>query len=171
MPDYAGRCRISTLIIVRISFWRNYEPFKKHTHFSNSKNDQARAFFVNFSYFQWQIYQIWTKNVWNSSLAIMNVFNHQTWQLWGHFYIFLIYIFLISLFVYHLSLLQCPVWPLPYDNLDFFFEFAENWKFDGSAPLDLIWEKFETSWDWAVPSSGQAWNFLVLIRSLFTFID
>ena len=148
MPDYAGRCRISTLIIVRISFWRNYEPFKKHTHFSNSKNDQARAFFVNFSYFQWQIYQIWTKNVWNSSLAIMNVFNHQTWQLWGHFYIFLIYIFLISLFVYHLSLLQCPVWPLPYDNLDFFWICGKLkiwWLCPLGPNLGKVWNKLGLS--------------------------
>ena len=52
MPDYAQRCRTSTLIMVPINFWRNSDPFKKKEHFSSSKIDQVRAFFVNPSNFQ-----------------------------------------------------------------------------------------------------------------------
>ena len=33
MPNYAHRCRTSTLIIVPINFWRNSDPFKKRTFF------------------------------------------------------------------------------------------------------------------------------------------
>ena len=52
MPDYARRCRTSTLIMVPINFWRNSDPFKKKEHFSSSKNDRVRAFFANLSNFQ-----------------------------------------------------------------------------------------------------------------------
>ena len=33
--------------MVPINFWRNYDPFKIKEHFSCSKIDQVRAFFVN----------------------------------------------------------------------------------------------------------------------------
>ena len=41
MPDYAWRCRTSTLIMVPINFWRNSDPFKKKEHFSSSKTDRV----------------------------------------------------------------------------------------------------------------------------------
>ena len=37
MPDYARRCRTSTLIMVPINFWQNSDPLKKK-HFSWLKN-------------------------------------------------------------------------------------------------------------------------------------
>ena len=49
MPNYARRCRNSTLIMVPINFWRNSDPFKKKKHFSSSKIDRVRAFLVNLS--------------------------------------------------------------------------------------------------------------------------
>ena len=52
MPDYALRCRTSTMIMVPINFWRNSDPFKKEEHFSSSKMDRVRAFLINLSKFQ-----------------------------------------------------------------------------------------------------------------------
>ena len=44
MPHYGRGCRISTLIMVPINFWRNSDLFKKKEHFSSSKIDKVRAF-------------------------------------------------------------------------------------------------------------------------------
>ena len=44
MPHYGRGCRISTLIMVPINFWRNSDLFKKKEHFSSSKIDNFRAF-------------------------------------------------------------------------------------------------------------------------------
>ena len=52
MLDYAHRCRTSTLIMVSINFWQNSDPFKNEEHFSSSKIDRLRAFFINLSNFQ-----------------------------------------------------------------------------------------------------------------------
>ena len=52
MLEYAHRCRTSTVIIVPINFWQNSDPFKKKEHFSSSKIDRVRAFFINISNFQ-----------------------------------------------------------------------------------------------------------------------
>ena len=49
MPDYAWRCWTSTLIMVPINFWQNSDPFKKKEHFSSSKTNRVKAFFVNLS--------------------------------------------------------------------------------------------------------------------------
>ena len=40
------------LIIVPISFWQDSDPFKKKEHFSGSKIDGIRAFFINILKFQ-----------------------------------------------------------------------------------------------------------------------
>ena len=44
MPDYAWRCRTSTLIMIPIDIWRNSDLFKNKERFSSSKIDQVRAF-------------------------------------------------------------------------------------------------------------------------------
>ena len=51
MPDYAHKCRTSTLKMVPINFWRNSDPFKKKEHFSSSKIDRVRAFLIKPSKF------------------------------------------------------------------------------------------------------------------------
>ena len=43
MPHYARGCRISTLIMVPINFWRNSDLFKKKERFSSLKIDKVRS--------------------------------------------------------------------------------------------------------------------------------
>ena len=67
------KCRVvahfvgkTALIMVPINFWRNSDPFKKKEHFSSSKIERVRAFFVNLSNFQSKISQIRNTNISNS---------------------------------------------------------------------------------------------------------
>ena len=44
LPDYARRCRTSTLIMVPINFWRNSDPFKKKKIFLTQQLTMIRHF-------------------------------------------------------------------------------------------------------------------------------
>ena len=67
MPHYARGCRISTLIMVAINFWRNSDLSKKKESFSCSKIDKVRAF-------QRKSLKIFKENLWNKKRQSLKSF-------------------------------------------------------------------------------------------------
>ena len=64
MPHYAHGCRISTLIMVPINFWRNSDLFKKKIVFLAQKLTKLDHFKENLSSFSKKISEIQNINLW-----------------------------------------------------------------------------------------------------------
>ena len=67
MPHYGRGCRISTLIMVPINFWRNSDLFKKKNIFQAQKLAKLEHFKGNLSNFPREISQ-------NQNINLLNVF-------------------------------------------------------------------------------------------------
>ena len=109
MPHYAIGCRISTLIMVPINFWRNSDLFKKKNVFLAQKLTKLEHFKENLSNFSKKISQIQNINLWNVFGATMINFgiklnNFGSIWLWN------------DLFgsKCHIPMFQSPVCPPPY---------------------------------------------------------
>ena len=76
MPHYGRGCRISTLIMVPINFWRNSDLFKKKNIFLAQKLTILELFKENLWKFSKKISQTQNKNLWNlfgATLMILSI--------------------------------------------------------------------------------------------------
>ena len=140
MPHYGRGCRISTLIMVPINFWRNSDLFKKKNIFLAQKLTILELFKENLWKFSKKISQTQNKNLWNlfgATLMILSIkLNNfgSTW-LWN------------DLFgsKCHIPMFQSPVWGggVRIENLVFFRFFKEKpktWKCLFGALKDKKWK-------------------------------
>ena len=84
MPHYGRGCRISTLIMVPINFWRNSDLFKKKNIFLAQKLTILELFKENLWNFSKKISQTQNINLWNVLGATMMIWV-SNWIIFGPF--------------------------------------------------------------------------------------
>ena len=85
MPHYSRRCRISTLIMVPINFWRNSDLFKKKNIFLAQKLIKLEHFKENLWKYSKEISQIQNINLWNvfgATMMILSINLNGFWFTW-----------------------------------------------------------------------------------------